>query len=147
MSHSVIPIKISSPSQVDNEDTLDIVNQVILSLNSKSKGSDGQTIPRVWTPGKDDNKLNGGNFLGTHLKVLLQEENLDKLSDLPVFEIIKEYLISLDKVHILSTSKKFPAQPAYHGIMEEWRKAHKKAVEAGAGIATLTPKCHIVGTH
>ena len=47
VSHPVIPIKISSPSQVDNEDTLDVVNQVILSLNSKSKGSDGQTIPRV----------------------------------------------------------------------------------------------------
>ena len=35
VSHAVIPIEISSPSQVDNEDTLDIVNQVILSLNSK----------------------------------------------------------------------------------------------------------------
>ena len=36
VSHVVIPIEISSPSQVDNEDTLDIVNQVILSLSSKS---------------------------------------------------------------------------------------------------------------
>ena len=70
-------------------------------------------------PGKDDNKLNGGNFLGTHLNVLLQEENLDKLSDLPDFEIITEYLISLDKVHILSTSKKLPAQQVYHGGMEK----------------------------
>ena len=96
-------------------------------------------------PGKDDNKLYGGNFLGTHLKVLLKEENLDKLSDLPDFEIIKEYLISLDKVHILSTGKKLPPQQVYHKIMEQWREAHKKAVEAG--IATSTPKCHIIGTH
>ena len=64
-------------------------------------------------PGKDDNKLYGGNFLGTHLKVLLQEENLDKLSDLPDFEIIKEYLISLDKL---------PPKPVYHGILEDWRR-------------------------
>ena len=98
---------------------------------------------KVGLPDRD--QLYGGNFLGIHLKDLLTDESLDLLSDIKDFEIIKRYLLSLNNVHILATSRKLPPKPVYHSIMEEYRQAHKEAVRVG--VATCTPKCHIIGQH
>ena len=119
------------------------VNDVFRALYKVNKQRMAEHYDQVGLPERD--KLYGGNFLGIHLKELLKDENLDLLSDLNDFEIIKRYLLCLDRVHILATSKKLPPQPVYHSIMESWREAHKEAVRVG--VATSTPKCHIVGVH
>ena len=119
------------------------VNDVFRALYKVNKQRMADHYDQVGLPERD--KLYGGNFLGIHLKELLKDENLDLLSDLNDFEIIKRYLLCLDRVHILATSKKLPPQPVYHSIMESWREAHKEAVRVG--VATSTPKCHIVGVH
>ena len=119
------------------------MNNVFKALHKIDKERMERHYSEVGLPDRD--RLYGGNFLGIHLKDLLTDEALDLLSDLEDFEIIKRYLLSLDKVHILATSKKLPPQPVYHSIMEEYRQAHKEAVRIG--VATCTPKCHIIGQH
>ena len=119
------------------------VNNVFKALHKIDPQRMERHYSEVGLPDRD--RLYGGNFLGIHLKDLLTDESLDKLSDLEDFEIIKRYLLSLDKVHILATSKKLPPKSVYHSIMEEYRQTHKEAVRVG--VATCTPKCHIVGQH
>ena len=119
------------------------VNNVFKALHKIDRQRMERHYREVGLPDRD--QLYGGNFLGIHLKDLLSDEALDKLSDIKDFEIIKRYLLSLDRVHILATSKKLPPKPVYHNIMEEYRQAHKEAVSVG--VATSTPKCHIIGAH
>ena len=89
----------------------------------------------------------GGQCTGEQIKRIWrpQNNNLEKLLDLPNGRAIVRYLEALREVHKVSVAKDLCPEAEYTKVFDEFRASLKEMI--ALKLATHTPKCHIASGH